>query len=487
MGLRINNNVTALRALRNLQINDRNQSRSLERLSTGLRINRASDDPSGLVISEQLRAQISSLKQAVDNSQNAAGLIGTADAALQEVADLLIGLKDSAVFALNEGGSSPQQVSAEQAAVDQAISAISRIANTTRYAGRNLLDGSSSFKFLSTASAAFNDVTVRRFDFATGVTSSAVTLSVATVALRRTVTIGAVGTAAVIRISGDRGTVDVGLASGGLAPSVASAINRVSNSTGVFASGVLAYSEEFGKNRLNTITVVSGTVAGVAAGGSLALAAAGVDGKVVVGGQQFTGDGRFFEVNTTQFSISFNLLSGAPGMFPAAGTRSFKISNTGLNFQLNERAQGTDSLRIGIGSVVASALGAEKIGDQIALHSGAVAGTTQFGFLDSLKTGGDNDLDSNAGNALRIVNKAIDQISALRGFLGAAQAQTIEPNIDALGVAIENLTSAESSIRDLDFAEETSIFTRTQVLFQAGTAVLASANLIPQNVLTLLR
>ncbi len=502
MGLRINTNVSALGALRNLHVSTRNQGRSLERLSTGLRINRASDDPSGLVISEQLRAQVSSLKQAVSNSQNAAGLIGTTDAALQEVADLLSGIKDSAVFALNEGGSSTQQLAAEQAAVDQAIGAISRIANTTRYAGRNLLDGSSGFQFLSSAAPAINDLRIRRFDFAAGVTSAKVTLSVATVATRRLIHFaGAGASGAVIRITGNRGTAELSLVPLAGEAAVIDAINKVAGSTGVFADDrpfeAHAFAEEFGSKSLNDIRVVSGTMVDTfgthGAGESLFVEAKGVDGVVVVAGQSFKGDGRFFDIHTEMFSFSFNFAESPdtppafPGYSTVSGAHSFKLSNSGLNFQLNERAQGTDSVRIGIGSVVASALGAEAIVDRIATHSGAPAGTTQFGFLESLKTGGANDLDTNPGNALKTVNQAIDQVSALRGVLGALQARTIEPNIEALGVAIENLTAAESAIRDLDFAEETSTFTRAQVLFQAGTAVLASANLIPRSVLTLLR
>ena len=103
MALRINTNISSITALRNLQAADRAQQKSLERLSTGLRINRASDDPSGLVISEQLRAQIRGIKQALENSQNASNLISTTEAALNEVSSLLLGIRESILFALNTG------------------------------------------------------------------------------------------------------------------------------------------------------------------------------------------------------------------------------------------------------------------------------------------------------------------------------------------------------------------------------------------------
>src|SRR5262245_42206159 len=156
MTLRINTNLAAIRALRNLRSTDQAQQTSLERLSTGLRINRASDDPSGLVISEQLRGQISGLQQASENTQGATNMIGTADAALQQVSDLLNNIRQSAIFALNTGASSPDQVAAEQASVDQAIEAINRIAQTTRYADGSLLNGNKGYNVTAKAAAVQN-------------------------------------------------------------------------------------------------------------------------------------------------------------------------------------------------------------------------------------------------------------------------------------------------------------------------------------------
>jgi len=110
-----------------------------------------------------------------------------------------------------------------------------------------------------------------------------------------------------------------------------------------------------------------------------------------------------------------------------------------------------------------------------------------MGYLDTLKNGSANDMFNNAKNAVYIVDHAISDVSDLRAFLGALQADIIDTNVRSLGVALENLKSSESDIRDLNFASETAEFTRTQILFQAGTAVLASANLIPQTILSLLQ
>ena len=154
MGLRINTNISQITALRNLGITDGHQSKVLEQLSTGLRINRAGDDPSGLVISEVLRSQVSSLKQAVENSENAGHMISTTEAALNEINALLVDMRASAIFALNTGGSTPEEIAAEQDSVDYAISAIKRIADTSRYGSTSLLNGASASTSLRCPQAA---------------------------------------------------------------------------------------------------------------------------------------------------------------------------------------------------------------------------------------------------------------------------------------------------------------------------------------------
>ncbi len=165
MGLRINTNISAITALRILKVNQRSQATSLERLSTGLRINRGSDDPSGLVISEQLRTQLSSLNQSISNSQNATNLLNVADAALASVSDLLVEIQTSITFAQNTGGSTPEQIAAEQDAVDQAVSAIDRIATTTRFADRALLNGEAAFQTSANVPDYFDDVDIKSISF----------------------------------------------------------------------------------------------------------------------------------------------------------------------------------------------------------------------------------------------------------------------------------------------------------------------------------
>lgn len=520
MGLRINTNISALRALRQLQINDRVQSRSLERLSTGLRINRASDDPPGLVISEQLRAQLNGLNRAVENSQNAANLINTADAAVQEISNLLAKVESSLVFVQNTGGASTEQIQAEQDGVDQAITAIDRIVATTRFAGRPLINGTAEF-LTSSVPAPINDLFMRSVTFSGGGTSKTLSFSITTVPTRGViygsgVTAGPGG--AVLRISGPRGTEDVTVGAGASGAAIAAAINSVAAFTGVFASGTVAAggsrltlrTEEFGDKQLVRIQIVGGSLVAGAAGspptaeGPTVIAAGtltasgttsvvidtGTDGVITFEGQSFTGVGRFFSVLSRSASFAFSLDPDPATPYTPGTTFSFKVLNTGLTFQLNELPRDTDRLFVGIPNLSTGLLGFEKIRDKIAesIGNSAPTGTVlQGGFVNSIKTGGANSLTNNPANATAIIKAAINKVAGVRGFLGAVSADAIEPNINSVGVHIENLSASLSSIRDLDFAQETANFTRAQILFQSTIAVLASANLVPQSVLALLR
>ena len=253
MALRINTNIASLRALQNLQTTDLQQRSTLEKLSTGFRINRASDDPSGFVISERLRAQVTSLNQAVENSQNASNLIGTAEAALKEVSNFLLQVRESIVFALNTN--STEQISAEQDAVDNALATIDRIAQTTRFAETKLLNGAAAINATSSVGSGIRDLAVNNAQF-DGVSAATLSVSLAAVASRagdifassdatgegfRSATANTV-----LRVSGTVGTQDISIASGAGSVAFQSSINAFTGNTGVYASAGTLYSVEFG-------------------------------------------------------------------------------------------------------------------------------------------------------------------------------------------------------------------------------------------------
>lgn len=527
MGLRINTNVSALTALRTMHLNDRLQARSLERLATGLRINRGADDPSGLVISEQLRAQVAALNQASENSQNAANLLNVADSALQEISNLLIQVQDSIVFSLNTGGASPDQIAAEQDAVDQAIQAIDRIAATTRYGDRELLNGSAGYQLTgseplsATGDPVFNNLRFRSVEFPSGSLDRQLDVTLTRNPARGEIVVNGASSAAntIIRVTGGRGTEDIFLGSntgGGAAAAIAQAINTVSPLTGVYASAVGAnvslFSEEFGDSQLIRLEGVQGSIGattfetrddtgalvapapdpGVTLAAGEVVSDRGLDPQVTYQGVLFTGVGLSFSVNTRDVSFEFELnpdifspVAAANPVVPT--TFSLFVGNTGVQFQLREQPSPSDRLGLGIDSVMASVLGSRRTRNLIGEMSTPATDTLlEGGFLSTIKTGSGNDLTQDAGNAQIIVRQALSQVAGMRGFLGAVGAFNIEPNIDSLSVEIENLAASLSDIRDLDFAEETTSFTRSQILYQSGIAVLASANLIPQSVLTLL-
>lgn len=506
MGLRINTNVPALTALRNLRTSSQRQATALERLSTGLRINHAQDDPSGLVISEILRTQVGSLKQAVENSQSAENLVQTAEAAISEINDLVKGIRESLIFALNTGGTSVDQVQAEQDGVDSAIQAIKRISDVTRWGTTQLLNGNSSLNVISQDVSGLLEIKPFsvQFDPTTNVASFQV--NVLSVASQATLQLGSAavstsfvtdpgGTQVTLRIRGPIGAEEVTLAAGVVVSQFARTINALRDSTGIYASGDgQMYSEEFGADQIISIEVIRG--AGTFLGGNVAapgypftvgerVTDFGVDAVANLGGSQLSARGNRLSFTDTFFSgqILLNpatnqLVPPGPGL---VGSYDFKIQRSGLTFQFGGLATAQDAKTIGMPDLGPSFLGLNQV---------QVGGKLVGGQLTELIAGGNFDLFSSIEglrNAVRIVDAALNDITSSRENLGAFLQQTVEPNIRSNEVAIENLSASESSIRDLDFAAEVSNLTKTQILFQSGVSVLAQANTIPQSVIQLLQ
>jgi flagellin len=483
MGLRINSNIASIMALRNLRIADRNQLRSMERLSTGLKINSAADDPSGLVVSDQLRAQVASLHQAVTNATFANNLIGTSESALAQVTTLLTGIRESAIFALNTGGTSVEQIAAEQDSVDNSIAAIDRIASTTRFATSNLLNGESGF-YIANQSNEIIDLKPISLTFDMRTQQTTYTLNVITPASQGILTVAGAaasntvivsGGAMELRITGNLGTETITLASGATLKNLWQAVNILRGNTGVYASNQYIYSDRYGSEEYARVEKVSG-------GNLIALGAMAVGDKRDDFGADANANlnGSSVSAKGNDLSLVSPFFSGTLGIRPGtvAGAYTFTVRNSGLLFQMNTEPVPADQVIIGLPNV-----GAEYLGKQITTTGGVQRG----GFLNTIMAGGDNDLFNNPGNAVEVVDAAINDINDVRAYIGAFTAFTVQPAIDQLEVAIENLQASESSIRDLDFAEEMAEFTKTQIIYQAGISVIAQANTIPQSVLQLLQ
>ena len=476
---RINTNVPALISINSLDRSNEALSTSLQRLSTGLRINAASDDPAGLIISETLRAQIGSINQAIDNSQRAANVLATAEGALGEVNSLLISVRELIVEAANAGSLSDEEIDANQLQIDSAIESITRIANTTSFGGQKLLNGNLGFQTSGVTVADIADVAVYAASFGSNsqltvnlnVTQSAETayLIMANSALA--------GDSASIELSGLDGSEVFSFASDAAASAVSFAVNQASYLTGVSAAvmigsgstnttlGVELYSTGYGSEAFVSVEVLDGTFdTKVSRTGAAATRDTGVDSAGELNGNTVTGKGNTLTFNSRALNLAVTLTDGY------GGSTNFTIRNGGAKFQLSPEVNAGGQINIGIDTVTAAHLGRGDIG-----------------FLNSLMTGGANDLSSgNLTTAANITDAASADVATLRGRLGAFEKNVINTAISSLRVSLENVSAAESVIRDTDFATETAELTRSQILVAAGTSVLAAANTSPQNVLSLL-
>jgi len=473
---RINTNVGALTAQRGLAKSQAALGDTLQRLSSGLRINRGADDPAGLIASESLRSEISGLNQAVDNSTRASNVIATAEGSLQEVASLLLNIKGLVVQAANSGALSPDEVRANQLQVDSAVESITRISDTTTFAGLHLINGSLDYVTSGVNTNVIKALHVQQANFGTN-PNIPVTINVITSARTAELEFRAssVTSTVTLELTGNDGVTALTFVSGTAASAIAYAVNRITDNTGVEAalinpanatSGLVFKSHAYGSSQFVSVQSQKGTFVTTDTLGNAKQRSNGVDAVATVNGALTVGDGLNLKANTTGLDVELKLDSTF-----GIGSTSFAITGGGALFQLGAQVTSNQQVNIGIQSVSAT-----KLGDN------------DVGFLNDIVTGGASSLVSgNDRAASLILERAIRQVAILRGRLGAFEKNTLQTNINSLGIAIENVTSAESSIRDADFAKETSALTRAQVLTQAGTSVLATANATPQSVLSLLR
>ncbi|HVX86040.1 MAG TPA: flagellin [Phycisphaerae bacterium] len=473
---RINTNVSSLVANTNLAKSQAALNTSLQRLSSGMRINSGADDPAGLIASERLKSEIQGISTAIDNGTRATNVITTADGALSEVSNLLVSIKGLVVQAANTGGMSQDEIDANQLQVDSAIASITRISNSTSFAGLNLLNGSLGYITSGVATSALHDVHIYGAAFGTQATIPVVVnvLQSAQPATMR-FNASAIATSVTLEIAGSVGVQVMSFVSGTKASAIAFAINRVSDSTGVSAamtsatnasSGITFTTLGYGSKQFISVSVLGDSSAFVTtdAQGAAENRATGRDVTASVNGAAAIGNGLNISVNTPALTMSMNIDAGL-----GTGTKSFTITGGGALFQLGPQVQSNQQVSIAIDSVSASRLG-----------------DASDGYLTDVTTGGSANLSKDPGRASRIIDAAINQVSELRGRLGAFEQNTLQTNINSLQVAMENVSSSESTIEDTDFAQETANLTRNQILVQAGTSVLATANQTPQSVLKLL-
>ena len=486
---RINTNVTALISTRILNDNNNQLNKSLERLSTGVRINRGADDPAGLIASENLRKQIKGTETAISNAERAINIVGTAEGALSEVSDMLVELQGLLLQTANEGGLSDEEIEANQLQADSILNTIDRIANSTEFEGMKLLNGNYDYT-LSTSGGNFNTNvsearinTAKLIDGATMQVDVNVTTSANTGFVRLSGMVSSKTGAATVKIGSARGSTELTFAVGTSAAGMATSINEVKEVVGVSASTssdgqLLLRSVDFGSDAYVSVEFLSGndgtnfvydtdTIDPEAAISS-EIKSYGADAEATINGSQAIADGKILTVRTAMLDAEIDL--SIAGANDTTNAITFGVTSGGADFMIGSTVDAIGLESIGIMSVTTSSLG-----------------NATDGRLSTLKSGGTNSLQSdNLYTAQRILNTAIDDVSGLRGRLGSFQSNTLDKTINSLTVTKENLSAAESAIRDTDFATETSALTRSQILVQSATNVLSQANTAPQNVLQLL-
>lgn len=475
MSLRINLNTAAMNAHRNLASADAAMGSSIEKLSSGYRINRGADDPAGLVVSENMRAQVSGLGQAIANSNDAVNMVKTAEGAMTETNSLLRSMRDLAVHASNVGANDPKALAADQAQIQSAITALNRISDTTQFGTKKLLDGSAGISI----SAPTNTSVV-----STGSSATAANYSLtATAATKASITGtkdlsaggAAVGSAGTLFLGDGKNSVSIAFAAADRITDVVAKINAYSTTTGVVAGGTTDLT-------LTQKNFGSAPTISTAGTSNADLTALGLNGVAVVAGTDVSAAA----TNTATGAVITMTGSGQYASGPAGSA----LDGVKLNITASQAATTltvtSNALKFQIGANAAQTTSV-AVGDMDAAHLGNTVDRSTL--TNSTWNVGNIDVTSfnGAQDAIKILDAAISEVSDTRASLGAFQKNQLESNINSIGVAKENLSASESSIRDTDMAAEMSTFTRNQIMMQAGTSMLTQANQAPQSILSLLK
>ncbi len=478
MTLRINHNVAALNAHRNLVQNDGRLSRTLEHLSSGLKVNRASDGPATLVISEQLRSQIAGLKQAVLNSEAGVALVQTAEAGLSETNTLLVSMRQLAIHAANEGVNDRVMVEADQAELTNALDSIDRISRAAEFGTKKLLDGSHGINGITGGDdLTFVDAGTR--------TQSSPQSGYAVEVYQESTQAQVTGALALTQDMIDQGetmylmegskSLQFDTTMGDSLDKVRNKLNHEIEKAGLNLDvyfdpmGRLTVThKEYGAD--HTFSVISST-AGVLSekADTPVWVQNGLDIQGTIGGEVSTGRGQTLTgaKGTTVEDLSVRYTGIADPLTPEVGR--VVLDSNALVFQIG-----------GNKNQVVKVVLPNTRSDRLARDVNNESGYKSLRDLDLRSFDG-------AQDALALVDKAINEITSARAALGAVQKNALESNITSLSIAKENLINAESVIRDTDMASEMSEFAKNQIMTQAATAMLAQANQSPNNVLTLLK
>ena len=473
MSFQINSNINALSAYTSVSNIATQMSKSMGRLSSGLRISNASDDPAGLISAQLFQSQITSMDAATRNNTEAMNYSKTAESALGEMNTLLDDARGLAVASGNSATLTATQLAANQDQVNSIISSINRISSSVTYSGRKLLDGSA-----GVTTQISNTSKVAGFSFGGTANSTTITQTGLVTINQTVVAASALYTATALLTAGAAasGSISVNgvsftVTAGTSGTSIASMLNAASGQTGVTASftagNQLIFTQtQTGTNRSINFVDTSGAVSS-AANTTSSVTGTDATATVTMGGQSvlYTG-GRAGADGLSLSDSNGNKLTITTGGNAVNTQLMGQVIAQDSSFQIGFLAGSTANLSL-------RNMSANQLG------SGVVAGTT----VNNI------DITTSAGaqNALSVLDKAIDEVSQMRGRIGNFQRNVLDTNNRTLANMKQNLSNSMSSIQDLDVASEMTNYTKLQVMQQAGMAMLGQANQSGQSVLSLLK
>ncbi len=458
MGFQINTNVAAMNAHMNSVNNNRGLDKSLQALSSGLRINNAADDASGLAIANQLNSQAEGLGQAIRNANDGINVAQTADGALEEYTNIINTVRTKSIQAASDGQNTDSR-QAIQRDINKLLEEAQNIADTTSFNGQKLLDGTFTDKEFQIGAYANEVVGIDIANASTNAIGAfASTTGTAVTGGTTAVTANINGTATAASSADSASGANTVAHSAGSAWAIAKEINAISNKTGVEASA---------KTEVTQGTVVGGTLA---AGTTIN----GIDiGAVNVSAND----------SDNALMNAINSISNQTGVTASndAGQMVLK-SNDGSDITI----AGTDSSAV-TGLTNATTGGTITLESEKAITTTAVAGFT----ATTASTGNAlNSIDvttrDGAQKAIKTTDAALKNIDTIRSQIGSTQNQ-LESTVRNISVTQVNVTAAESTIRDVDFAAESANLQKRNILAQSGVYAMSQANSAQQNVMRLLQ
>ena len=487
----INTNVASLNSQRNLSTSQSQLNTSIQRLSSGMRINSAKDDAAGLAISDRMNSQIKGMTQATRNANDGVSMAQTAEGALSSSGDILQRVRELAVQSSNSSNSASDR-KALQTEVTQLTSELNRIANTTEFNGQKLLDGSAGTSNFQVGANAGQLISMTGANFNTSTYGNNQVGNDAD-----QVTAASLIVAGSATISGANGTKTISTTTSDTAKSVAAKINTESAGTGVTASA-------------RTDTFIKGGAGAYALDLNSDNSAAADKVKIsfTVGGDGSKSDDyaaaiSAFNAQTAKTGVtaSYESKNGGGIKLTNAEGNDIKLANTGATAidMGGYKADGNPLAATGLSLVATTGVGvangrvtmdSDKSFSVVEADAAGVAAATGINLAgsSSLKSVAKIDISSfdGAQAAIKVADAALAAVNGQRAEYGALQSR-FESAISNLSSTTENLSASRSRIVDTDFASETAKLTRGQILQQAGTSMLAQANSLPNGVLSLLR